>query len=157
MQLSDPCANCGAGGRSRRCWLAAMCDNSRRRHTLQAPAILLACLVLTASASLAAAEMFECGQAEVPLAVKKEVQQEVETRIATSRIAFSSVTVPVYYHVISQVKAAAAGPPSAAVRPLLFSSTCTHGGPVRMVQTCLLLLLRRGQTQSMMGMFLTRK
>jgi hypothetical protein len=69
-----------------------------------AASIVLACLACNALLASAAAEVFECGQTEPPAAVKQDVQQTVDKHIATSRMAFSDVTIPVHFHVISQVR-----------------------------------------------------
>lgn len=93
----------GSGGRRRHHLAHNMWPVSRRNHRTAATAGLLACLALASLLSGAAAEVFECGQTEPPVSVKKDVQQTVENHIATNRMAFSGVSVPVYFHVISQV------------------------------------------------------
>lgn len=80
-----------------------MCLPRRQGRRRGNAAALLACLALCALLSGAAAEVFECGHTEPPAAVKERVQQKVETHMATSRMAFSNVVVPVNFHVISQV------------------------------------------------------
>ena len=80
-----------------------MCQPRRQGHRRAHAAILLVCCAL-AVLNGAAAEVFECGHTEPPAAVKESVQQKVETHMATSRMAFSNVVVPVNFHVISQAR-----------------------------------------------------
>jgi len=86
---------------------SGMGSGARHRPALRvAPclAALWALVLLAPAATAAVAEEFVCGNTEPSVPVVKQVQSEVANHRANNRVAFTTVTIPVYYHVIAQVR-----------------------------------------------------